>query len=304
MRNVSANRGVLYALTAYIMWGLLPVYWKALQNVPALEILAHRIVWSVVFTICILALRRQWGWIGAAVRSPRTLLMFSAIALLISVNWLVYIWAVNAGFIVETSLGYFINPLVSVLLGVVILRERLRVGQWVAIAVAGAGVLYLTARYGTLPWIGLTLAVSFAIYGLLKKTAQLNALEGFAMETGMLALPAAAYLLFLGSRGDGALGHAPPATVVLLLGTGVITALPLLFFAAGARRIPLSTVGLLQYIAPTLGFMLGVFVYHEPFNQERLIGFSLIWLSLAIYTAEGLIARRNRTPYKYVGAGD
>jgi chloramphenicol-sensitive protein RarD len=302
---VAINRGVWYALGAYIAWGLLPIYWKTLQHVPALEILAHRIVWSLVFALCILAVRRQWRWIGAALRSPRTLLTFTAISLLISVNWLVYIWAVNAGFIVETSLGYFINPLVSVLMGVVILRERLRPGQWAAIGVAAAGVIYLTVRYGSLPWIGLTLAATFATYGLLKKTARLNALDGFATETGLIALPAAAYLIFLGGQGGGELGHTSAATTALLVGTGVVTALPLIFFAAGARRIPLSTVGLLQYIAPTLAFLLGVFIYHEPFNRERLIGFSLIWLALAIYSVEGLLARRrHRMLYGYAGAGD
>jgi len=288
------KRGILYTLSAYIAWGLLPVYWKTLQAVPAAEILAHRVVWSLLFTLAILAYCRQWRWIGVAVRTPRTLLAFLLISVLIGVNWLTYIWAVNAGFIVETSLGYFINPLVSVLLGVIVLRERLRIGQWTAIAVAAAGVIFLTVRYGAPPWIGLTLALTFATYGLFKKTAALNALEGFALETAWIAAPAAAYLLHRTWTGAGALGRTDLPTTVLLMGTGVITALPLLWFASGARRIPLSMVGILQYIAPTLAFLLGVFVYGEPFTQDRMIGFSLIWTALLIYTGEGLLMRRKR----------
>lgn len=298
-----SNAGMGYVLLAYIAWGLLPIYWKALEDVPALEILAHRVVWSFLFTLVLLGWRRQWRWIGRVLRTPRTLLTFALISLLISANWLIYIWAVNADFIVETSLGYFINPLVSVLLGVVVLRERMRSGQWLAIAVAASGVAYLTLRYGNLPWIGLSLAGTFAVYGLLKKTASLNALEGFAMETGWVFLPAAGYLLYVNGSGGGTLGHTSTGTTLLLLGTGVATALPLISFAAGARRIPLSIVGLLQYIAPTLGFLLGVFVYHEPFNSDRMVGFSLIWLALLIYSVEGILARRQRLRMHYGRSG-
>lgn len=289
------NAGIWYTVFAYLAWGLLPVYWKALEALPALEILAHRVLWSFLLTAVLLFVGgSRWREVRQVLRSGRTLLTYLLISLLISANWLIYIWAVNAGFIVETSLGYFINPLVSVLLGVLVLREPMRGGQWIAIAVAAAGVSYLTIRYGSLPWIGLSLAGSFAIYGLLKKTTTVSALTGFAFETAWVFPLAAGYLLYLNSTGAGALGHTSLNTTLLLIGTGFATALPLIFFAAGAKRIPLSIVGLLQYIAPTLGFLLGIFVYNEPFNQDRLIGFSLIWLALVIYTVEGIYTRRKR----------
>ena len=286
------NKGLLYALGAYLAWGVLPIFWKMLHAVPAPEILSHRVVWSVVVVAGLLTYRRQWQWLKPALITRRTLLTFVVIALLISINWGTYIWAVNAGFLVETSLGYFINPLVNVVLGVFFLGERLRRGQWIAVGVAACGVLYLTLSYGSLPWIALTLAFSFGFYGLLKKTAALNALEGFSLEMVLIAGPALAYLLYRETAGIGAFGHAGLSTTVLLALTGLATALPLLCFAAAARRIPLSTLGLMQYIAPTMQFSLGVFVYGEPFTQARLIGFSLIWLALLIYSGERIFESR------------
>ena len=282
------NKGILYAGLAYLLWGLLPVYWKALQHVPATEILGHRMVWSLGFVLLLLAVRRHWGWVKTAVSTPRTLFTFIASGTLLAINWLTYIWGVNAGFVVETSLGYFINPLVSVLLGVFFLRERLRIGQWTAVFIAFVGVVYLTVIYGQLPWIALTLAFSFGMYGLLRKTAVLNSVEGLSMETAVLFPFAFGYLIYLQGAGQAVFGHATWTTSLLLAATGVVTAVPLLLFAAGARRINLSTIGLLQYIAPTIQFLLGVFLYGEPFSMQQLIGFSLIWLALFVYSMEGV----------------
>ncbi|KAA3659393.1 MAG: EamA family transporter RarD [Chloroflexi bacterium] len=282
------NKGVLYAGGAYLLWGLFPIYWKALQNVPATEILGHRMVWSLGFVVLLLAFRRHWGWVKTAVSTPRTLITFIASGILLGINWLTYIWGVNAGFVVETSLGYFINPLVSVVFGVLFLRERLRVGQWTAVFIAFIGVVYLTMTYGQLPWIALTLAFSFACYGLLRKTATLNSVEGLSMETAVLFPFALAYLLYLGFTGQAVFAHASWMTTLLLVLTGGVTAVPLLLFAAGARRINLSTLGILQYIAPTIQFLLGIFLYNEPFTIQRFIGFSLIWLALLVYSVEGV----------------
>ncbi len=288
------NKGVLYAAGSYILWGLLPIYWKWLQEVPAVQILAHRMVWSLFFVALLLAFKGQWRSLWQEARKPRTLLTFLASAILLAINWGLYIWAVNAGFIVETSLGYFINPLVNVVLGVLFLNERMRLWQWIAVGLAVAGVVYLTFGYGALPWIALTLAFSFAFYGLLRKTATLGALDGLTLETALLFLPALAYLLFLETQGQGAFGHTGWQTAVLLAAGGIATATPLLLFAAGARLIPYSLVGVLQYIAPTMQFLIGVLIYDEPFTAGRLVGFSLIWLGLLVYTIEGMVVRRQR----------
>lgn len=293
------NKGMLFAITAYVMWGLFPLYWKMLQQVPALEILAHRMTWSLVFLLLLLLVRRRWAWLKTAVSNRRTLLLVVASAALLSLNWFIFIWGVNAGFIVEISLGYFINPLVSVLMGVFFLHERLRNGQWAAIFLAAAGVIYLAVRYGELPWIALSLAFSFALYGLIRKTAPLGSLEGLSLETALMFLPALGYLIYLESVGTAAFGHVDGVTTGLLGLAGMVTAVPLLFFAAGARRIKLATVGILQYIAPTLQFLIGVFVYHEPFTADRLVGFSIIWLALLIYTLENLWVRRQRSRERY-----
>lgn len=283
------NKGVFYGVGAYLLWGLLPIFWKSLHHVPALEILAHRMVWSLAFVVVLLAAQGHWRWLVPVLKNGRVLLTFTVSALLLSLNWFIYIWAVNAGHVVETSLGYFINPLLSVLLGTLFLKERLRPGQIAAIVVAVIGVLYLTLHYGSLPWIALTLAGSFGVYGLLRKTAALNSLEGLTLETLVLFLPALAYLVYLELVGTAAFGHVSLSTTLLLIAGGVATALPLLLFASGARRITLTLMGILQYIAPTMQFLIGVFLYHEPLDSDRLIGFSLIWLALAIYSLEGIL---------------
>lgn len=283
MRN-----GMLYAALSYIMWGLFPIYFKALQSIAPLEILVHRMLWSLVFVLIVLALRRQWAWLRQVLRQPKVLAGFSASALLLASNWLLYIWAVNNDQVVDASLGYFINPLVSILLGFLLLKERLRRGQWFAVAIAAAGVLWLTWQTGHPPWIGLALAITFGAYGLMRKTAVLGPLEGLSLETLLLFPLAFGYLLYLTLSGHNAFLGAAPASQWLLVAAGPITAIPLLLFAAGARRIPLSLLGLLQYLSPSLQLLLGVWLYHEPFGGERLLGFVVIWSALVIYTLEGL----------------
>ena len=279
--------GMLFAATAYTLWGAFPLYFKTLQDIPPLEIMLHRIVWSLAFVMLVLAWRRQWAWIGETVRRPKVLASFALSALLLSSNWFIYIWAVNNGRIIDSSLGYFINPLVNVLLGFLLLRERLRPGQWAAVALAAAGVAWLTWQGGHLPWIGLLLAATFGTYGLLRKTAVLGPLEGLSLETLLLFPLALAYLIVLTWNGHNTFLAAPASSRWLLIAAGPITAIPLLLFAAGARRIPLSVLGLLQYIGPSLQLLLGVWLYHEPFGGDRLIGFVVIWSALAVYSREG-----------------
>lgn len=286
------NKGILYAIGAYGMWGFFPLYWKWLQGVPAQEILVHRMVWSLVFVGLLLAIKKDWAWVMPALKDRRTLFSYFAAACLLAANWYVYIWGVNAGQIVETSLGYFINPLVSVLFGVLFLQEKMRPGQWLAVGLAAAGVLYLTISYGRLPWIALTLATTFGTYGLIKKQVKLNSLQGMGLETAVLFVPALAYILYLTFTHTGSFGTVNTQTTLLLACAGIVTAIPLLFFAAAAPRIPLSMLGILQYLAPTLQFSIGVIIYHEPFPIARLIGFGIIWLALLIYSIEGMITYR------------
>ncbi len=290
------NKGFVYALCAYLTWGLLPIYWKSLHELPALEILSHRVVWSLLCVLLVLAVRQNWSWIRGI--SRKTLLTFVAVSILISVNWLTYIWAVNAGFVVESSLGYFINPLVNVLLGSIFLGERLRKLQWAAIGLAAAGVIYLTITYGALPWISLTLATSFGLYGLLKKTAALNSIHGLTLEMGLIFPFALGYLLYLAFTGTAAFPEVGLGIESLMIGAGVITAIPLLAFASAARRLTLTSLGLMQYIAPTIQFSLGVFLYHEPFSSAQLVGFILIWLALAAYTAESVLHNRQMANHR------
>ncbi|HCE17391.1 MAG TPA: EamA family transporter RarD [Anaerolinea thermolimosa] len=285
------NKGILYGIAAYAIWGVFPVYWKFLQGVPALQIMTHRIVWSFIFVSILVSLRHGWKDIFGRL-TRRMVLLYLLAGCLLAVNWLVYIYSVNAGFIVESSLGYFINPLVNVLLGVIFLRERLRPLQWVPVGLAGVGVLYLTISYGHLPWIALALAFSFGFYGLLKKLAPLGSLPGLTVETAVIFLPALGYLLAMEWTGSGSFGHVDLLQNTLLVLTGVVTAVPLLFFAEGARRIPLAMMGLLQYLAPTLQFLFGVLVYGEPFTPQRMVGFSIIWLALLLYSVEGLVEHR------------
>lgn len=289
------RRGVWYAIACYSIWGILPIYWHAMQAVPAIEILANRMVWSLLFVALLLTLKHNWGWVGKAVHSRHIMLTFLATALLLSANWYIYIWSVNAGYVVESSLGYFITPLVNLLLGVVFMRERLRSGQWVAVGVAAAGVLFLTVTYGQLPWIALSLASTFGLYGLLKKRARLESMEGLALETSFMFIPALVFLIYSQMAGFGAFGNVDAFTALLLVLTGVITVGPLIWFASAARLIPLSMMGFIQYISPTLQFIIGVTLFHEPFNATKLIGFSIIWVALIIYSAEGMMNRNRVT---------
>ncbi len=286
------NKGIFYAAAAYGIWGILPVLLKTLSNVPAFQITAHRAVWCFLFLITLVIAGQGQLTALKTVLTRRNLLIYTLTAGLLTVNWLVFVWAVNAGFIVDSSLGYFINPLVSVLLGVVFLRERLRPLQWLPVGLVAAGVIYMTSSQGGLPWIALVLALTFGAYGLLKKIAPLEALPGVAMETGIMALAALGYLLFIEGRQAGAFGHAGLATSLLLVGAGIASAVPLLLFTAGARRAPLSVVGLLQYISPTLQFLVGIFLYREAFDHTHLVGFSIIWLALLVFTGESLLEKR------------
>ncbi len=287
------NKGIWYAVGAYFLWGLFPIYWKLLQSVSAVQVVSHRVVWSFVFLVLIVLVTGQVGKFRAAAFTPKNFGVYALAGVLVSTNWLIYVWAVNADHIVETSLGYFINPLVSVLLGVIFLRERLRPMQWAPVALAAAGVLYLTFEFGRLPWIAISLAFSFGLYGLVKKTGQLGSLYGMTMETGIVLLPALAYLIDGEFIGQGAFGHSGATINLLLAGTGIVTAVPLLLFASAAQRIPLTLVGILQYITPTLQFLIGIFIYREPFSQVQLIGFGCVWLALIVFWLEGW--RANRT---------
>jgi chloramphenicol-sensitive protein RarD len=286
------NKGILNGIGAYALWGLFPIYWKLLQQVPALQVIGHRIAWSFIFLIVVILLTKQWKEFRSAALTPKTIGIYSVAAVLLSINWLVYVWGVNAGFIVETSLGYFINPLLSVLLGVVFLRERLRTAQWIPVALAALGVISLTVAYGRLPWIALSLAFSFGIYGLVKKLAPLGSLYGLTLETAIVLPFALVYLAFVDFTGTGAFLHESAPIDILLIGAGVVTSIPLLLFASAARQIPLTVIGILQYIAPTLQFLIGVFLYQEAFDQSRFIGFSLVWLALIIFWLENYFANR------------
>ena len=286
------NKGILNGIAAYALWGFFPIYWKLLHQVPALQVIGHRIGWSFILLIAFILFTKQWRDFRSAALTSNTLGIYSIAAVLLTINWLVYVWGVNAGFIVETSLVYFINPLLSVLLGVIFLRERLRPVQWIPVALAAAGVIYLTLAYGRLPWIALTLAFSFGFYGFVKKLAPLGSLYGLTLETGIVFPVALIYLAFLEFTSTGAFLHEGALIDALLIGAGVVTTIPLLMFASAAKQIPLSVLGILQYIAPTLQFLIGVFVYRELFDESRLIGFGLVWLALVIFWVESYLANR------------
>lgn len=298
------RKGIWYALAAYGIWGLFPLYWKPLHDVPALQIIGHRIGWSFILLVVIILVTKQWGAFRAAIANRRTLLAYTATAMLISINWLVYVWAINAGYIVESSLGYFINPLLSVLLGVIFLRERLRVWQWLPLALAALGVVIVSVSYGSFPWISVSLALSFGLYGLVKKKAPLNSLYGLTLETGIVFVPALIYLITVDAQGQGAFLHTDILSNLLMIGAGAVTAIPLMLFSSATQRIPLSMVGILQYITPTTQFLLGVFLYKEPFTMIQLVGFSLVWLALIFFTIEGFIARRARQLEPVAAAAD
>src|SRR5829696_4096574 len=284
------RRGLAYGSGAYLLWGLFPAYWPLLRPAGSAEIMAHRIVWSVACIAALLAVRGHWGWLRAL--GARRAGLLAVAAAVVSANWLGYIWGVTHGHVVETSLGYFINPLVTVLLGVLVLGERLRRWQWAALGLGTVAVLVLAADYGRPPWLALLLALSFGTYGLVKKQVGIGAAESLGTETALLAVPAMAYVGWLTATGGSTFGAGGVGHALLMAVAGPVTAIPLLLFGAAARRLPLSTVGLLQYLAPVLQFGFGVLLFHEPMPAARLAGFALVWLALAVFTVEGL--RRSR----------
>jgi chloramphenicol-sensitive protein RarD len=298
---VSAERrGLWVAIASFVLWGLMPLYWHLLKMVPSLQIVAHRVVWSTLLVVAWLLWKSGRGWLRAALARPRAAWMLALSGALIGFNWSLYIWAVNAGHVVESSLGYFINPLLNVVLGVVFLHERLSRVKWLAVAFAAAGVAWLTVQFGQPPWIAICLALSFALYGLLRKLLAIDAVAGLGVESVYLFLPAIAVVAWGEMHGQG--GFLPLNGVdawgagadALLIFGGALTALPLIGFAFAVRRVPLSVVGLLQYIAPTLQFLTGVFVFHEAFDQQRLVGFVLIWIGLAIFASESVWRARRQ----------
>ena len=296
------NKGIWYGIGAYAMWGFFPIYWKLLHHVPALELLGHRIGWSFLFLMLAIFISKQ-GQEFRSLINRKTLGIYLIAALLIGVNWLLYVWAVNAGYIIETSLGYFINPLLSVLLGLIILREKLRPAQWIPIVLAFIGVAYLTITYGRPPWIALGLAFSFGFYGLAKKLAPLSSLFGLTLETGILFLPALLYLGIREADGTAAFLHTGITSDLLMIGAGIVTTIPLLMFASAAKQIPLTMIGVLQYLAPTIQFLIGVFVYKESFDRTQLIGFSIVWLALIIFWLENFMSNRPIAPTPLPEAG-
>ena len=292
MAEVSAaesRRGLWMALGAFVIWGLMPLYWHLLKIVPSLQIVAHRVVWSALLVALWLLWTQGRGWLARVLAQPRLARLLALSGLCIGANWGLYIWAVNAGHIVETSLGYFINPLLNVVIGTLFLRERLTRVQWVSVAIAAAGVLWLTFNYGSFPWIALTLAASFGLYGLIRKLAAVDSITGLGVENLVLLLPALAWLAFAEGTGRGGFfGSWGLVVDTLLVVGGALTALPLIGFSFAVRRVPLSTIGLMQYLAPTMQFLIGVLVFHEPFDRDRGIGFAIIWGALALFMADSL----------------
>jgi chloramphenicol-sensitive protein RarD len=284
------NRGVLFGAAAYGLWGAFPLYWALIRHVPTAQAMGHRILWSCLVLAVLVGVTGRGAALAAVPR--RVLGVYAVAGVLIGINWTLYVWAVNAGFVVQTSLGYFITPLVNVVLGVAVLRESLRRVQWMAVACAFAGVVHLTRTYGGLPWIALGLAASFGTYGLVKKQAPLSPVDGLFLETAVLVLPAAAFLAAVQAGGRAVFLHAGMTTDVLLVGTGILTVIPLLLFATAVRMVPLSVIGILQFIAPTIAFLLGVFVFREPFSRAQLAGFALVWMALVIFAADSWLTRR------------
>jgi chloramphenicol-sensitive protein RarD len=289
-----STEGLLAAIAAFVIWGAFPLYLKPLHEVPSLQIIAHRVGWACVLVLAWLLARGELAQLRKPLTDPAALGRLAASAVLISINWLGYVWGVGHGHVLETSLGYFINPLANVLLGVVVLRERLNVAQWTAVGIAAAAVVYLGVATGSPPWIALAIAASFSLYGLIRKVVHVEALQGLAVETLLLMPLALGYLVWCEANGTGAFGHSGTLVNTLLLGCGPITAVPLFLFAFGARLIPYSTLGLLLYIAPTLQLLSGIFIYHEPFAGPRALGFVLIWVALVIYAGDGVWRARKR----------
>jgi len=284
--------GVIYAALAFVIWGLSPVYWKALVSVPALEITMHRVIWSFLFLICLILSQRRWNEFAEVLKNGRMLYTLLSTAILISANWFLYIWAVNNNYMLQASLGYYINPLVNVVLGLLFLRERLRRPQILAVMLAAGGVLYLTIAYGRFPWIALTLALTFGLYGLIRKVAPVGALVGLAVETMLLSPPAVIYLIYLNSQEVDTILRVSLKLDLLLIGCAPLTAAPLLFFTLAAKRLYLSTLGLMQYIGPSGMFLLAVFYYNEPFSTTQVWTFALIWAALVIYSTDSVIYYR------------
>jgi len=283
-------KGVLCGVSAFLIWGLSPLYWKLLSAVPAFEIINHRIIWSFLFLVPLLVIKRRWGEVSAALLNPRTMSVLLLSSILVAFNWLIYIWAINNGRVLHASLGYYINPLVNVLLGMLFLKERLRRAQILAFVLAAIGVLYLTLHYGGFPWISLTLAFSFGFYGLIRKIIPVGSLAGLSIETLLLSVPASIWLFHLNSSGTGTFLNSGGILDLILVGAALVTALPLLLFTRGTRSLNLSTMGFLQYIAPTCMFLLGVFVFHEPFAKAQVISFILIWTALFVYSVDSALA--------------
>ncbi|GGS19471.1 EamA family transporter RarD [Actinokineospora fastidiosa] len=286
------ENGFLLGLGAYVIWGFFPLYWPLLEPSGPIEVLAHRVAWSLAAVGALLLAARRWRALRNVLRSPRTLAYVAIGAVVIGANWVIFIWGVNNGHVVEVSLGYFINPLVTILMGVLLLGERLRPVQWAALAIALVAVVQLTLDYGTLPWLALALAASFATYGLMKKKADIGAVEGLALETALLVPLAGGYLVFLHTTGGGTFGGNGWPHALLLAGTGLITVVPLLLFGGAATRVPMATLGLLQYVTPTLQFILGLVVFREQMTTARWIGFAMVWAALLLITSESLAHRR------------
>ncbi len=287
------NRGIIMAISAYIFWGLHPIYWKLLKNVPSVEILSHRILWSLIFFIIIISFRKEWKDLKNKLKNNNNKLLLFLPAFLIGSNWALYIWAVNADFIIETSLGYFICPLISVFLGVFILKESLRKIQWLAVLIATIGVLIMTFIYGQFPWISIYLAGTWGLYGLLRKKSPLSAVEGLTIETALLSIPVVIYLIYLGIT-DNSSFLIDTQTSILLVGTGIISGLPLIVFIIGARLINLSLIGILQYIYPILILLIGIFIYNEPLMESRIVGFIFIWFAVIVYITDEFIFRKTK----------
>lgn len=285
------SKGISCGIGAYLLWGLFPLYWKLLRHVSPFELIGHRIVWSFIFLFLFLVGTRQLGRLYSAI-NRRLCGIYLVASILIGANWVMYVWAVNAGHVVETSLGYFINPLLNLLLGFFLFRERLRPGQWLSIAIAASGVIYLTITFGRIPGIALFLAGTFATYGLVKKLAPLSSIQGLTLEIGLLFLPALVYLFTLRGNDTMAFLNAGAGSDMLMIGTGVVTTIPLLLFASAAREVPLTILGVLQYLAPTIQFIIGVFIFREEFDSTRLVGFILVWLALLLFWLESYRARR------------
>jgi chloramphenicol-sensitive protein RarD len=289
------RKGLLIAASAFVLWGLMPLYWHLLKAVPSLQIVAHRVLWCTILVAVWLLWSQGRGWFKAILAKPRLAAMLALSGVCIGINWGLYIWAVNAGHVIESSLGYFINPLLNVVIGTLFLRERLNPTQWVSVAITAAGVLWLTFTYGSVPWIALALAGSFGLYGLIRKLAAVDSVTGLGFENTVLLLPALGYLLWIESSGQGGFFSGWGVGVdALLIFAGVLTALPLIAFSFAVRRVPLSTIGLMQYIAPTMQFLIGVFVFREAFDRNRAIGFIVIWIALAIFAFDS-VRRARRT---------